>query len=335
MPEHDRRPERVLGAAGGPRPLPGPLRRRLEEALLSGAVAGPPIEGLTTAGQAEVRSVQGAPAGLRVAPPTAATEAVAAEAVAAEAAATEVAVPGDARAVPPELRQRLEASLARRRRGISHPRRWLLVLGTAAAVATVVGLLGQGNGTGAGGTVHGHVAVGAPSVSAGALYRAGPGAPTRHDAPVHKSATEPRAQAPGTAQPPAAAGTARAGTGTGSHRSGATAGAGTKATGPQAASKAATAAPSAAGPTGAALAVRVVPAGGPAAGTNTVLVEGSALGQVRTVLFGGAPAPSIRHVSAFRLAVVVPPHAPGTVTVRIVPGSARGTSSAALRYSYR
>ncbi len=237
---------------------------------------------------------------------------------------------GEARPVPPELRERLEANLGRRRRGIARPARWLLAVGAAAAVATVVGLLGPGNGRTGGGALGGQVAAGTSSVSAGALHRAGVRAPTPQKAAVHRSAVAPRARTAGTAAHPST------GVPGASRGRGAATGGRPKSTGGQAPAAAAAPAPfGAASSIGPARAARVVPPEGPAAGANTVVVEGSDLGQVRQVLFGGAPAPSIRHVSASRLAVVVPPHAPGTVTVRLVAGSTRVPSGAALHYSYR
>ena len=235
---------------------------------------------------------------------------------------------GEARPVPPELRERLEANLGRRRRGIARPARWLLAVGAAAAVVTVVGLLGPGNGKTGGGALGGRVAAGTTSVSAGALHRVGVRAPTPQKAAVHRSAVAPPARTAGTAAHPST------GVPGASRGRGAATGGRPKSTGGQA--PAAAPAPfGAASSIGHARAARVVPPEGPAAGANTVVVEGSDLGQVRQVLFGGAPAPSIRHVSASRLAVVVPPHAPGTVTVRLVAGSTRVPSGAALHYSYR
>lgn len=68
-------------------------------------------------------------------------------------------------------------------------------------------------------------------------------------------------------------------------------------------------------------------------GGTTLTVTGKRLSRVAAVLFGTTKATRITHLSKTRLSVVVPPHRPGTVALRLVVGSQSFPTSLRVRYA--
>ena len=78
---------------------------------------------------------------------------------------------------------------------------------------------------------------------------------------------------------------------------------------------------------------RVVPAFGPAAGNNVVIVSGTGFAAGATVSFGGAPASSVTVVNATSLTAKPPTHSAGFVTVSVTnSGSPSGSLASAYNY---
>jgi len=81
----------------------------------------------------------------------------------------------------------------------------------------------------------------------------------------------------------------------------------------------------------------IAPKAGSTAGGATVTLTGSGFSHVSKVLFGTVPGGEVHNVSAGKLTVVAPAHAPGTVDVRVVTvtGAASRTSATAIAgYTY-
>ena len=76
---------------------------------------------------------------------------------------------------------------------------------------------------------------------------------------------------------------------------------------------------------------KVDPAGGSMAGGTEVTIEGTNLGGVTSVTFGGATGTNLKH-DGDKIKVTTPPHAPGPVTVTLV--SAGGNVSAPNAFTY-
>lgn len=76
----------------------------------------------------------------------------------------------------------------------------------------------------------------------------------------------------------------------------------------------------------------VSPPAGPPRGGNSLTIRGTLLRRVTAVSFGGVRSREITHTSGSRISVVVPAHAVGAVTVRLVVGGRPGADSATYRF---
>jgi IPT/TIG domain len=77
----------------------------------------------------------------------------------------------------------------------------------------------------------------------------------------------------------------------------------------------------------------VAPTGGPAAGGTDVVIDGTNLGGVLGVTFGGAAATMVRAVSETKIACRVPAHAAGAVAVVVTDDSGPVTLTGGFTYS--
>ncbi|HZT66818.1 MAG TPA: IPT/TIG domain-containing protein [Acidimicrobiales bacterium] len=270
-----------------PRPLPEGLRTRLEEAILAAA------------GREE--QARPLPAGLADDLGATLTDPVAALLAGAD----------DPRALPDEVRGRLERRLGARRR----PLAWLAGAAAAVLVAATISVVVHGGASdvprgvasapagrapGAGGS---GFAAGGAGGNGGLVAGAGAG-----------SVGNPLAQAPPTSAPASGAGGGAAG-------------------GPSV--QGAVASPSAAPPTPPRPVVSgVSPQFGLAAGGNPVTITGSGFQPGDQVRFGATPARSVQFVSPTQLRVVAPAHPAGQVDVVVAGPGGTSAVNPADRYTF-
>jgi hypothetical protein len=79
---------------------------------------------------------------------------------------------------------------------------------------------------------------------------------------------------------------------------------------------------------------RVRPATGPTTGGTVVKIKGRNFVKVKKVLFGKTKGTRVRVKNSRKVVVVAPPHAPGTVPVRVVTRSGKSRKSRRARFTY-
>jgi hypothetical protein len=79
---------------------------------------------------------------------------------------------------------------------------------------------------------------------------------------------------------------------------------------------------------------KVKPATGPVAGGGVVKIKGKQFVKVKKVLFGTTKSTSVRVKNPRKLIVVAPPHAAGTVTVRVVTKAGKSKRTSKAWYTY-
>lgn len=80
---------------------------------------------------------------------------------------------------------------------------------------------------------------------------------------------------------------------------------------------------------------KVRPASGPAAGGTVVRIKGKNFTKVKKVLFGKTKGTAVKVKSKRKLTVVAPPHAAGTVAVKVVTKGGKSKKSRKARFTYR